>query len=636
MPYRTLRACVEDLLKTGGMVRIDEPVDTYLEMAAVQRLVYERGGPALYFSQPYSSAAGEKRTPCAFPMVSNLYGSMERLEYIFRDAIAPLQKVMSWGSDPFAELSELSGRLGRFSLRTPFREGLSLLRVLRTSLYAKPKAVRRGPILDCVTTLDQLPQLVSWPLDGGPFVTLPQVYTENPANPGTLGSNLGMYRVQLAGNRYAPNREAGLHYQIHRGIAAHHAEALKRREPLAVNIFIGGAPAMTLAAIMPLPENVSELTVAGMLGRHRVPMITPKKRNANTTELPIYAEADFCICGHLDLERVLPEGPFGDHLGYYSLAHDFPVLHVEKVYHRKDAIWPFTVVGRPPQEDSMFGKFIHELTGPLIPKKISGVHAVRAVDEAGVHPLLLAIGTEHYHPYEKAENRRAAQLHTIAHALLGFGQLSLAKYLLLIAREDDPGLSLEETERFFMHVLSRVDWSRDLHFVTKTNMDTLDYSGTSLHRGSKVAICVAGPPIRMLPHELGECDTEMLNKIRSLGFPEVKLILPGVLLCEGTANQDQFVHAFGPEEAINRFPLIVLVNDVTKIETFRDFLWTTFTKSDPAEDLDGITAFVERKHWGCRGSLVLDARIKSHHAPELVEVPEVRKKAEQLLAKVLG
>src|SRR5262249_6310856 len=194
--------------------------------------------------------------------------------------------------------------------------------------------------------------------------------------------------------------------------------------------------------------------------------------------------------------KQLPEGPFGDHLGYYSLAHPFPVLSVERVWHRKDAIWPFTVVGRPPQEDTTFGKLIHELTGPVIPTVVHGVHAVHAVDAAGVHPLLLAIGSERYVPY--APRRKAQELLTSANALLGQGQLSLAKYLLIVAREDNPDLDIHDIPAFLRHLLERMDWQTDLHFQTATTIDTLDYSGTGLNEGSKVVIAAVGLARRTL------------------------------------------------------------------------------------------------------------------------------------------
>jgi 4-hydroxy-3-polyprenylbenzoate decarboxylase len=444
-----------------------------------------------------------------------------------------------------------------------------------------------------------------------------------------------MYRVQLSGNQYELDRTVGLHYQIHRGIGVHHAAALRRGAPFRVNIFIGGPPAMALAAVMPLPEGLPELAFAGALGGRRVRLI-PDQSSA----LPLAADADFCITGTVDPVRKLPEGPFGDHLGYYSLAHDFPVLNVEHVYHRADAVWPFTVVGRPPQEDTTFGQLIHEITGPIIPTVVAGVHAVHAVDAAGVHPLLLAIGSERYVPY--AERRKPQELLTCANALLGQGQLSLAKYLLIVAREDAPDLDVHDIPAFFRHLLERVDWRNDLHFQTCTTIDTLDYSGSALNEGSKLVVAAVGPPRRELPTAL----PHEFHLPETFGAPRV--CLPGVLAIQaprspksggdGTRTDvagdvQRFCDTFRSTDPINRFALLVLVDDSEfAARSLNNFLWVTFTRSNPAADVAGIGPFTRHKHWGCEGALVLDARIKPHHAPPLEEEPVVTERVEALAA----
>jgi 4-hydroxy-3-polyprenylbenzoate decarboxylase len=603
--YRNLRQCIDDLAASGRLKRIEQPVDPCLEMAEIQRRVFRAGGPALYFTNVKD---------CRFPMVSNLFGTLERTRFIFRDSLERLAGLVSLQADPMDLL-----RRPRLYLKSPW-----------FALNARPKKVRIGPVLAHETTLDQLPQLVSWPDDGGPYITLPQVYSEDPDRPGLAHSNLGMYRVQLSGGLYAANREVGMHYQIQRGIAAHHAAAIRLNKPLRVNVFVGGPPAMTVAAVMPLPEGMSELAFAGLLGRHRIPMIHHGER------LPIAAEADFCITGYLDPKRLKPEGPFGDHLGYYSLMHDFPVMHVEHVYHREGAIWPFTVVGRPPQEDTIFGQLIHELVGPVIPKTIPGVKTVHAVDAAGVHPLLLAIGSERYAPYEE---RRPRELLTLANALLGQGQLSLAKYLWIAAGEDCPNLDIHNVTDFFRHVLERVDWRRDLHFQTCSTMDTLDYSGGAIHEGSKLVIAAAGPPIRKLPTSFDE----NIRFPNELSIKNPRVFIPGVLVLEGKgirfgSNQhdslpERFAAHYDRNDPINAFPLIVIADSSEfAARSTENFLWTVFTKSNPAADVFGIEAFTVDKHWGCRGSLVIDARTKSHHAPPLIEDPEVTARVDALAA----
>lgn len=600
MGYRSLRECVDDLARSGQLVRIDQEIDPRLEAAEIQRRVYQARGPAVLF---------QRVKGCRFPMVSNLFGTLERTRYLFRDALKAVRHLVELKIDP----SQIARR------PWSYRDVPGAL----WSMWVRRRST--GPVLECQTQIDQLPQLVSWPRDGGAFITLPIVYTEHPDHPGYRHSNLGMYRVQLSGNRYVPNREVGLHYQIHRSIGVHHAAAVRRGERLKVNVFIGGPPAMTLAAVMPLPEGMSELLFAAALGRRPIRMIP------QTGGLPIWADADFCITGSIDPRATKPEGPFGDHLGYYSLQHEFPVMTVDKVYHRRDAVWPFTVVGRPPQEDTSFGQIIHELTGPIIPTVIPGVKAVHAVDAAGVHPLLLAIGSERYVPY--AKDRRPQELLTQANAILGQGQLSLAKYLLIAAHEDHPQLDIHDIAAFFRHILERVDWRTDLHFQTKTTIDTLDYSGEGLNAGSKVVIAAAGPPRRELPTEI-PADFWLPE-----GFSEPRVVLPGSLAIRchaphalrAASHAEQFCDAVSVDHSINRFPLVVLVDDSEfTARSLNNFLWVTFTRSNPAADIDGVGRFTHQKHWGCAGSLVIDATIKPHHAPPLVEDPEITRRVDQL------
>jgi len=608
MGYPTLRACLADLERSGQLVRIDAEIDPDLEAAEVHRRVFRAGGPALLFTRVRGTI---------FPMASNVFGTPARARFLFRDALDRVRKLVELKTDP------------RNLLKRPWRYWDVPLAAWRM----RPRFVRRGPILAHQTTVGALPQLRSWPADGGAFVTLPQVYTEHPDRPGWAKSNLGMYRVQLSGNDYVADREVGLHYQLHRGIGVHHAAAVRRGEALRVNVVVGGPPALALAAVMPLPEGMPELAFAGAIGGRRVRLVAPPGAG-----LPIPAEADFCLAGWIDTARTKPEGPFGDHLGYYSLAHDFPVMHVEHVYHRPGAIWPFTVVGRPPQEDTAFGELIHDLTGPLIPTVIPGVHAVHAVDAAGVHPLLLALGSERYVPY--AGRRTPQELLTSANAILGQGQLSLAKYLFIAAKEDDPGLDVYDIPAFFRHVLERADWEADLHFQTRTTADTLDYSaGMGLNAGSKLVVAAAGPKRR----ELG---TTVPPDLRlPAGFADPRVVLPGILAVRGPrvgardADTDPDIARLcaalaSHPSSLAPHPLLLVVDDSAFVaRTLNNFLWVAFTRSDPANDVAGVGAFVARKHWGCRGPLVIDARVKPHLPPPLVEDPAVTRRVDALFAR---
>jgi 4-hydroxy-3-polyprenylbenzoate decarboxylase len=591
MGYSSLAECVEDLEKHGHLIRIKEKVDPYLEMAAIHLRVYEQHGPAIFFE----NIKGSK-----FPAVSNLFGTLERAKFMFRDSLEKVEQLVSLRSDPMK------------ALKNPIRYAGSGL----TALSALPLKQTLFKSTFEKTTISQLPQIVNWPMDGGPFITMPQVYTEDADKPGVMNSNLGMYRIQLAGNDYIQDKEVGLHYQIHRGIGVHQSKANKKGIPLKVSIFVGGPPSHPLAAVMPLPEGLSELTFAGALGNRRFRYFYDEEGFC------ISADADFVITGTVQPHENKPEGPFGDHLGYYSLTHPFPLLKVHNVYHRKDAIWSFTVVGRPPQEDTSFGALIHEITGSALPEEIHGLKEVNAVDAAGVHPLLFAIGSERYTPYLKA--RKPQEILTIANHILGKNQLSLAKYLFIAAREDDESLSTNNPAAFLQHVLSRIDLSRDIHFYTETTIDTLDYSGEGLNSGSKVVIAAAGEVRRNLTDQLPGTFT------LPTGYVKPQFAIPGVLVLQLQAYTNQ-KEAEQEIDSLNNhistlelegIVLIVICDDAQFVaHTMNNLLWVTFTRSNPATDIYGIDSFTRNKHWGCKGPMIIDARKKPHHAPELIKDP---------------
>ncbi len=593
MIYKSTIDCVEDLERNGHLIRIKEEVDPILEMAAIQLRVFENNGPAILF---------ENIKDCEFQAVSNLFGTLERSKFIFRNTFKKVQQLVELKNDP---IQTIKHPIKNFSA------GLLTLKSL-------PKKVNSGAILFNETMINKLPLIKCWEKDGGAFITLPQVFSLDPTSTSIYNSNLGMYRIQLNGNNYETNKEIGLHYQIHRGIGVHQNKANKLNKPLKVSIFIGGSPAHTLAAVMPLPEGLSELTFAGALAGRRF-------RYIEKDGYILSADADFVITGEILPNQTKPEGPFGDHLGYYSLTHPFPVLKVHKVYHREDAIWPFTVVGRPPQEDTQFGGLIHELSGSAIPKEIPGLHEVNAVDAAGVHPLLLAIGSERYTPFQTLQQPQ--ELLTIANHILGFGQLSLAKYLFIANKQDDPILNTKNIENFFTHVLERVDWQRDVHFYTKTTIDTLDYSGTAINQGSKVVIAAVGDKKRTLctsvPAELSEAKL-ILQGVIALNFPKFTTYKNAQIELETFNNKLQPIKLEGLQ-------LIVLLDDASFVsENLNNFLWVTFTRSNPANDIYGTNSFTEHKHWGCNGPLIIDARIKPHHAPPLIKNPEIEKRVDKL------
>ncbi len=603
MGYKNLKECLDDLEKNNHLVRIKEEVDPDLEMAAIHLRVYAMGGPALLFENVKGSQ---------FKCASNIFGTLERSKFIFRHTLTKMQTLVEIKNNPMK------------ALKNPFKYA----NVSLTAFSALPKKDPFSkPVLFKETTIDKLPLIKHWPMDGGAFVTLPQVYSEDMDRPGIMNSNLGMYRIQLSGNDYILNKEIGLHYQLHRGIGVHQSKANKAGKPLKVSVFIGGPPSHTLAAVMPLPEGLSEMTFAGALGNRRF-------RYTYEDGFCVSTDADFVITGEVYPNENKPEGPFGDHLGYYSLKHEFPLMRVHKVYHREEAIWPFTVVGRPPQEDTSFGQLIHEITGDAIKHELPGVKEVHAVDAAGVHPLLLAIGSERYTPY--SQTKQPSELLTIANHILGKGQLSLAKYLFITA-DDTNKLSTHNESEFYKYMLERINLKRDLHFQTNTSIDTLDYSGTGLNSGSKLVVAAYGEKLRNLSQEV-HSDLKELNT-----FINPQVAIPGVLILQASKfeNYDKAKSEFEnfntevkqKNTNLNGFPMIVIADDATfTAATLKNWLWVTFTRSNPSHDIYGINPTTEFKHFGC-DNMIIDARIKPHHAPVLEKDPEIEKRVDKLFEK---
>ena len=572
MRFSSLRQCIDVLEKQGELVKIHNWVDPNLEMAEITRRVFNAKGPVVLFANVLNSK---------FPAISNLFGTWERTLKILEPQLASVKALADIKSDP-GLLAKHPGKI---------------LKALPALYHSLPLKTANPKVLENKCAIQDLPMIKCWPRDGGAFILLPQVFSKDPEKDSIFSSNLGMYRIQVSGNDYDPGSEIGLHYQLHRGIGNHHKKALEKKCALRVSIFIGGPPAHTLAAVMPLPEGVPEIAFAGALAGKNF-------KYANKNQHLISADSDFCITGVVVPGKTKREGPFGDHLGYYSLEHGYPYLKVESVYHRKDAIFPFTVVGRPPQEDSNFGRLIHEITRSAVKDSIPGVIAVNAVDDAGVHPLLLVKAHERYVPYEKRiEKRVPRELLTHAARVLGTGQLSLAKYLLICAHEDNPGLDVNDEKAFFIHMLERIDFASDLHFFTKTTMDTLDYSSQNINLGSKLVIAVAGEKRRHLKLEFPQ--------YFSLpdGFMHPKIVAQGMVVLEGPRFQTYpkgktqincLKKHLQTQTDLDSLPLFVVVDDADFVaKSFSNFLWVTFLRSNPSHDIYGVNEKTIFKHWGC-------------------------------------
>ncbi len=583
-PLTNLRAFLDVLRDNKQLLVIDEPVDPCLEIAEIHRRVIARGGPALLFTQVKNSA---------FPVVTNLFGTARRLELAFgprpQEFVRSLVSLLEGGTPP-----SLSGL---WQSRHVLAQGLSI----------GLRRARRAPVLDCVQEpprLTGLPLLTSWHSDGGAFVTLPLVYTEHPDG---LGHNLGMYRIQ----RY-DDRSTGIHWQIHKGGGYHYFAAEQKDQALPLTLYIGGPPALMLAAIAPLPENVPELILASLLLGKKLAMADDPRGGHR-----LVAEAEFAIKGSVAPHLRRPEGPFGDHYGYNSLAHDYPIFTASHLYHRKDAIYPATVVGRPKQEDYFIGDFLQDLLSPLFPLVMKGVAQLKTFGEAGFHCLAAA----------RVANRYPREAFAAGLRILGESQLSLTKFLLLT----DGSIDVADFPRLWQHILERIDWETDLFVFANVSQDTLDYTGPSVNKGSKAMMMgLSQEKRRQLP--------ESFHGSLPAGCGSPRVYLPGTLVVEGSAYAQApgLTGELACFPGLDGWPLVFLVDSVKEAtSSLQEFLWTIFTRFEPAADIYGRSQSVRRFHVGLEAPIVFDCRMKPWYTEVLEVDPETKKQVDDKIIRIL-
>ncbi len=566
-----LRSFLGELRARGDVAEIEAPVSAHLELAEIHRRVIAAGGPALLFKNVGGAS---------YPCVTNLFGTADRA-------------MLAFGERPFRLIRRLVEVAQE--LAPPSAAKLWQARdIAADALRIGTRRTRHAPVLEVVERdpdLGRLPALTSWPEDGGPFLTLPLVYTEHPEN----GShNLGIYRMQIH-----DRRSTGMHWQIGKGGAFHHALAEAREESLPVTVFLGGPPALILSAIAPLPENLPELMLASLLVGRRLGM----KEGAGPHRL--VADAEFALVGRVPQGLRKPEGPFGDHYGYYSLQHDYPVFETELIAHRRDAIYPATVVGKPRQEDFFIGDLLQDLLSPLFPLVMPGVESLWSYGETGYHALAAAVVRQRY--------KREAL--TSAWRILGEGQLSLTKFLLVTDRSVD----LRDFRATLQHILERTRPQTDLYILANTSMDTLDYSGIEVNEGSKGVLFGLGEPVRDLPRQLPDGEPPS-------GVRRVEVFCPGCLVVEGPAKAEEpdLGSRVASHPAFREWPLIVLSDEARRTaQSSINFLWTTFTRFEPARDVCARERRLEGNHVAFEPPLVLDARLREGFPAELVCSPEI-------------
>jgi UbiD family decarboxylase len=582
-PISNLRIFLDILKKNNQLLSIDEEVDPYLEIAEIHRRVIARQGPALLFTKVKGSR---------FPVVTNLFGTGGRLELAF-------------GSRPLAfvrGLVNLAEQAMPPGLSTLWQARPLLAQGIKIGL----KKTKKAPVMECCqkpTRLGELPMLTSWHSDGGAFVTLPLVYTEHPDG---RGHNLGMYRIQRH-----DDTSTGIHWQIHKGGGFHYHEAEKQNQPLDMTLYIGGPPALMMAAIAPLPENIPELMLASLLQGKKLAMADDPLGGHR-----IVAETEFAIKGVVPPGVRRPEGPFGDHYGYNSLQHDYPVFQTSHLYHRRDAIYPATVVGRPRQEDYFIGDFLQELLSPLFPLVMSGVRQLKTFGETGFHCLAAA----------KVANRYPREAFASGLRILGEGQLSLTKFLLLT----DGNLDVADFPCLWQHILERIQWDRDLFIFANVSQDTLDYTGPSVNKGSKAMMLGLGGKKRDLAGEFtGELPAECSRPV---------VYLPGTLVVQGSSyEQDPELAArLAAHPGVASMEVVVLVDSTDEATlSLQEFLWTMFTRFEPAADIHGAAQEVRRFHVGLQAPVVFDCRMKPWYTEVLEVDPATRKLVDEKFSRII-
>ena len=564
MSFPDLRTFIDRLRRDDDLVTVEAPVSANLEVAEIHRRVVAAGGPALLFT----NVAGSD-----FRLVTNLFGTARRAELAFGER--PMRLVRR-----LVELVE--------TLLPPTPSALWGARdVALDLLKVGTRRVTTGPVAEVVssqTGLDRLPALTCWPDDGGPFITLPLVYTTHPDR---RGHNLGMYRMQVHGPR-----TTGMHWQIGKGGGFHYGVAEARGQRLPATVFLGGPPALILAAVAPLPENVPELLLASLIAGERLPLVHGHGPH------PLVAAAEFALIGDVPPHVRRPEGPFGDHYGYYSLRHDYPVFEVQRVAHRADAIYPATVVGKPRQEDFFVGDLLQELLSPLFPVVMPAVERLWSYGETGYHSLAAAVVKQRY----------AREAMASAFRILGEGQLSLTKFLLVT----DQHVDVRDFAATLEHILARTNPETDLYVFSNLSMDTLDYTGPAVNEGSKGVWLGLGGPVRDLPRQF--------SGTPPAGVTDVRVFCGGCLVAGGPsfASEPGFAARIAGDRAFETWPLIVVTDEPARAAASpMNFLWTTFTRFEPAADIHAAGRRIVRNHVAYSAPVVIDARLKPGFPKEL-------------------
>ncbi len=581
MSFPDLRSFLDHLEANGDLVRVSAEVDPDQDVTIIQHRVLQAGGPALLFERVKGSP---------YRLVSNLFGTPGRVRAAF-------------GREPGEIGQSIADLADRLMPPTPSAVWSSRRQILRM-LRARLRKVRYGPVMEtCFEPpgIDRLPCLTCWPLDGGAFFTLPLVHT---CDPRTGEGNLGIYRLQ----RF-DSASTGMHWQIEKGGGAHFRTACEMGLPLPISVTLGGPPALTLAAIAPLPEGIDERLLAALiLGK---PLDVVARR---TTGHRIAATAEFVLEGSVKPGDVHKEGPFGDHLGHYSHSAEFPVFRIDRMLARRDAIFPATVVGKPPQEDYYIGEALQEFTMPLLRMIQPGVSDLWAYPETGFHPLAVAAVRQRY--------AREALKH--AFALLGSGQLSLTKVMIIVDHDVNVRNFADVSQAMWNH-LNAAD---GLHLLAPTAQDTLDFTGPTMNEGSRLILLAAGngrAPRRGAPPADPPSPAEVHRHVTGL----IRLG-PAVLVAQVSADADRqaVIGALGEHPITREYLFHVLVSPDVPLDDPRLVLWGWFTRFDPFADIHPARRELDGNRMVLQFPIAIDATWKPGYRKPVVFDPDHQQRVE--------
>jgi len=579
MSFKDLRSFIDALEKRGELVRVKAEVSSDQEITIIQHKVLAAGGPALLFENVKGSP---------YRLVSNLYGTPERVQMVFGD-----RNPVEIGE----ELASMKDEMMPPSVSKLWNRRATI----KTALDMRMKTVRSGPILETLhepANLMELPVLKCWPLDGGHFFTLPLVHT---ADPETGVGNLGMYRMQ----RY-DDASTGMHWQIEKGGGFHFQQATALGQPLPISVALGGPPALTLAAITPLPEGVDERMFAALILGKPLEVLHRK-----TTGHRISSQVEFLIEGSVTAGDVRHEGPFGDHLGHYSHSADFPVFRVDRVLARKDAIFPATVVGKPPQEDFYIGNVLQEMCIPFLKMLKHAVVDLWSYAESGFHPLAAMAVKQRY--------GREALKH--AFGILGEGQLSLTKVLMVL----DDDVNVRDFYAVSRALREHLDPLDGVHLIAPTAQDTLDFTGPAINFGSRLLLLAnkgKNSPLRLAPPPPPR-PLEVHPGIRDLrAFGE------GVLMVQVSKgwNRDEIKKSLEGHPVAKQYILQVVVSDDVDIHDDMMALWGWFTRFDPYKDIHPAKRELQGNKMVLHFPLLIDATWKEGYRLPVEFDPDIEQR----------